>query len=195
MGNEKLHMKTEKAVSVGIQVLLGVLLVVSLLLLRQNLGLREILANRNPEHLEAGDLVEPFTAQSFDGEITVSYGTQERAKVFLFLSPDCVYCDKQMPYWRQLVDQIDDKKFEVYTIARDSESLGQLHDYIVSEQLDLVPTILAPDRVWRAYKLWGTPTTLVISQDGSVIQSWRGLWGMEVQEEASAILSVAFRGA
>jgi peroxiredoxin len=188
-------MKIEKAVSVGTQVLLGALVVASLLLLRQNLRLRGELVSPGVDNLAPGDFVEPFTARSFDGEITVSYGPLEKAKVFLFLSPSCAYCGKQMPYWQQLVDQIDKERFEVYTIARDSDSYEQLQDYLLSEHIDLVPTILAPDRVWRAYKLWGTPTTLVVSRDGSVIENWRGLWGAESRKEAATILGVTFHGA
>lgn len=187
-------MKIEKVISVGTQLFLGVLVVFSLLLLRQNLGLRGDLVSPGPDVLAPGDVVEPFTARSFDGQISVSYGPMEKAKVFLFLSPGCGYCGKQMPYWHQLADQIDQESFEVYMIARDSESFEQLHDYILAERMDKLPTILAPERVWRTYKLWGTPTTLVISHDGSVIQQWRGLWGAEAREEARAVLGVTFSG-
>lgn len=180
--------------SVGLQLLMAVLVIVSLLLLRQNLGLRRELTVPGPDSLAPGDIVESFTAMSFDGEVSVTYGPQEKAKVFLYLSPDCGFCGRQMPYWHQLVNQIDMRKFEVFTIARDSESLEGLREYVSGERIDAVPLILAPERVWRSYKLWGTPTTLVVSHDGSVIRLWRGLWGLETREEARNVLGISFRG-
>lgn len=185
-------MKTEKLMTVGVQVLLGALILISLLLLRQNLGLHKELKYREPDVLNPGESVESFVAPSFSGELSISYGPTEKAKVFLYLSPRCGYCSEQMPYWHQIIEGIDRERYEVFTVARDSETLENVSEYLEAEHLDPIPTVLAPPRVWRRYKFFGTPTTLVVSKEGAVVKQWRGVWGLEWRNEASKILRMKF---
>jgi hypothetical protein len=46
--------------------------------------------------------------------------------------------------------------------------------------------------VRRSYKLSATPTTLVVANDGTVEQSWSGLWGGTDVAQASSVLGFSF---
>jgi hypothetical protein len=97
-----------------------------------------------------------------------------------------------MPVWHELLQKVDKSDFDIYTIARDTEALEPLRQYLKDNGLEHLPVILAPERIWRDHKLFGTPTTLVVSRDGVVLRQWRGVWGLEVREEARSVLGVEF---
>lgn len=185
-------MQDNKLGPIAVQVLLGVMILASLLLIRQNLQLRQALIPEGPNTLEIGTTLTAFTANSLNGEMSVDYGPSQKGKIFLYLSPRCDYCARQMPIWHELLQKVDKSDFDIYAVTRDTEALEPLRQYLKNQGLERLPVILAPERIWRGHRLYGTPTTLVVSRDGTVLGQWRGVWGLEVREEARSVLGIEF---
>jgi peroxiredoxin len=150
------------------------------------------LASLEPDLLEAGDVLDGFAAPALDGQMTITYGSTNRNRIFLYLSPDCPYCDEQMPYWRQLVDQVDDQRFETVVLARATENVEGLRKYLADGGLNTVPAALISDEIRRRYRLLGTPMTVIVGPDGTVVQQWRGRWTSEDAKIAQGFFGVSF---
>jgi len=71
----------------------------NVLLLRQNLQLRNLLKKFEPDQLKAGDKLESFSAFGLHGEnVAIDFANDAPRRVLLFLSSDCPYCREQFRY-------------------------------------------------------------------------------------------------
>src|SRR5687768_7370641 len=77
-----------------------ILAVSNVLLLRQNLQLRNLLKKFKPDRHKAGDKVESLSALGLHCEnIPIDYARDPPRQVLLFHSPDCPYGRDQHAYW------------------------------------------------------------------------------------------------
>lgn len=172
-----------------------ILAVSNVLLLRQNLQLRNLLKKFEPDRLKAGDKLESFSALGLHGEdITIDFASDAPRRVLLFLSPDCTYCREQFGYWRRIIDMAPVKGFQVVAVAVNSEDRSKLAAYLNSmgcpTDSKTFSVALIPEEVRRKYKFSITPTTLVISSDGKADAVWSGVLKPPDVEAASAILGL-----
>jgi peroxiredoxin len=65
-----------------------------------------------------------------------------------------------------------------------------LNDYVEKNQFDFPILTDIPDEVQSAYKLGGTPQTIVISPDGKVIKNWVGVYTGNVASEVQQYFKV-----
>jgi hypothetical protein len=85
------------SIALGAMVLL--LVVSNMLLIRQNLQLRASLKRLQPEKLQEGDSLTPFSANSLTGQtMSITYSGGERQHVLMFFSPNCPYSREQFTY-------------------------------------------------------------------------------------------------
>lgn len=185
--------------TVGAWVMLLALAVANVLLVRQNLQLRAALAKYQPDVLEAGDKLPPFSAKWLtNGEpLQVSYTGQGPKRVFLFFTPSCSYCREQFVYWRELLERADQNRFEIVGLVAESEDAGKVEEYLRSVGCgDGSPAPLRvatiPDDVRRGYRLSSTPITLVTASDGTVEQFWLGRWNNSTVAGANAAFGLNF---
>ncbi len=168
------------------------------LLIRQNLQMRRALDKFKPDSLQAGDAVPPFVTQDLQGNtVNINYTGEERKRVFLFFTPSCPYCREQFAYWRELLQRVDNRRFEVLGLAADAENKEKLEEYLRSvgcptDVPDALRVVLAPNGVRRNYKLSATPITLVVANDGRIEQVWDGRWDERAASAASATFGVKF---
>lgn len=172
-----------------------VLGVSNVLLLRQNLQLRQALKKFEPDQLKAGDKLESFSALGLHGEnIAIDFASDAPRRVLLFLSPNCPYCREQFGYWKRIIDMAPVKGFQVVAVAMNSEDRSRLSAYLSSmgcpTDSKTFSVALIPEEVRQKYKFSITPTTLVISGDGKADAVWSGLLKSSDVEAASAILDL-----
>jgi hypothetical protein len=170
-----------------------ILVVSNVLLLRQNLQLRNLLKQFQPDRLSAGDKLEPFSALGLHGEnIAINFASDGPRRVLLFLSSDCPYCREQFGYWKRIIDVAPLRGFQVVAVAMNSEDRSKLAEYLNSmgcpTESKRFTVALIPEEVRRKYKLSITPTTLVVSSDGKADAVWTGILKPSDVEAASAIL-------
>jgi len=176
-------------------VMVVILAVSNVLLLRQNLQLRNLLKKFEPDRLKAGDKLESFSALGLDGEkIAINFAGDAPRRVLLFLSSDCPYCRDQFGYWKRIIDMAPVKGFQVVAVAMNSEDRSKLVAYLNSmgcpPDSRSFSVALIPEEVRQKYKFSITPTTLVISSDGQADAVWNGMLKPPDVEVASAMLGL-----
>jgi len=167
----------------------------NVLLLRQNLQLRNLLQRFEPDRLKPGDKLESFSALGLHGEnIAIDFAGNAPRRVLLFLSPNCPYCREQFGYWKRIIDMAPVKGFQVIAVAMNSEDRTKLAAYLNSmgcpTESKTFSVALIPEEVRQKYKFSITPTTLVISSDGKADAVWSGLLKPPDVETASTILGL-----
>jgi peroxiredoxin len=178
------------------------LMVVNLLLAKQNFAMRRELNIRaetfNPttKSLKQGEVVASIVGVGLDGRpYDLSYARDERKRLLLYFSPTCTYCVQQAPLWRNILNQVDASRVEVLGLV--SDELNQRAVYTHAEELGYfktktpLPIIFTSNELLARYKLVATPTTLLISQHGTVEHVWVGKWDETKTNEVAAALEIS----
>ncbi|HXQ69098.1 MAG TPA: TlpA disulfide reductase family protein [Pyrinomonadaceae bacterium] len=181
---------------VGVILLLAI---INVLLIRQNLDLRQQLAaggrtlDLTTNVLKPGDVVATVTATDLDGRpYQLEYKKDGRHRLLLFFSPNCPYCEQQSPLWRDLLNNVDKDRFNVVGVVSDREDRqsvaahAELAGYFTTKTP--LPVVFFDNESLGSYKLTATPTTLLIDEDGKVEHAWVGKWDeSRVMEVAAAL--------
>ncbi|HKV35369.1 MAG TPA: TlpA disulfide reductase family protein [Pyrinomonadaceae bacterium] len=181
---------------IGLILLLGI---VNVLLIKQNLALRHQLAagartlDLTTNVLKPGDVVAAVTATDLDGQpYQLDYKKDGRHRLLLFFSPNCPYCEQQSPLWRDLLNQVDEDRFNVVGVVSDREDRQSVaaHAEVAGyfKTRTPLPVVFFDNESLGSYKLTATPTTLLIDEDGKVEHAWVGKWDeSRVMEVAAAL--------
>jgi peroxiredoxin len=176
---------------------------VLLLSLGTSLGLNLLLARRVRQlggslaeqyqnvQLQVGTLVPPIVAKELDGKsTTIAYAGSNRLTILYFFAPECRWCDRNMDNLRALLKaEGEDRRF----IGLSLSGVG-LADYVHTNKLTIpILTGLSSETI-KAYKLGGTPQTLVISPEGRVVQNWRGAWTNNQKSDIETFFHVNLPG-
>lgn len=175
------------------------LIAVNLLLARQNFAMRRQLDERaravNPaaKSLKKGELVTSLIGSDLNGRSSqVDYGKDERKHLLMYFSPGCAYCVQQAHLWRDVLNKVDSSRFEVTGLVSNKED--QQAVFAHAEELGYLktrtplPVLFVSNESLARYKLIATPTTMLISGDGSVEQVWVGKWDETRVNEVAAAL-------
>ena len=119
-------------------------------------------------------------AETLDGEAVTIGGAGDRPAVVVFWATWCGYCELEMPW---LVDLVDDHR--VITVAMQSGDDATLRDYLARNDLEALPVINDPQgRLAAALGVNVTPTFLFFDANGHVTSSTTGLtspWGIRLR--------------
>lgn len=168
------------------------------LLIRQNLQLRALTRKLEAEQrVQVGDKFGLLTGAGLDGKAAeVRFDEHGRKKVFLFSSTSCPFCKQQNPMWNQLIEKIDQGKYEVVEIFRDRESVSRVAAYLKANGFSdeaSAKIFLMGDEPLREVKLNSTPITLVVGANGAVEKAWYGLWNSSMTAEVNSFLDVSIQ--
>ncbi len=163
-------------------------------LIRQNLRLRGMVDELNSERtVKIGDEFTDFKA--FDTENKpLNFGLSKNKKVILFTSTSYPFCKKQNPYWLQMLQQLDARKYETVEIFNAAEERPTVSNYVNSIGHSTIPNLYvlcSESENLQKYKLNATPTTLVLNEEGSVEKVWDGLWNKSKVEEVNSYLNLS----
>ena len=137
--------------------------------------------------LRPGTMVPEFQADDLHGvQGTVAYGRDPRPTVLYVFSPSCVWCARNSEAVNALSKQVSGK----YRIIGISLSPEYLKAYLESHRLPFPVYTNIPDSVISAYHFGPTPETLVISPDGSVLQTWIGAYSQSTREAIEGFFSI-----
>lgn len=169
----------------------------NVLLVIQNLRMRAALSQYEVKVLADGDQLQPFAAASLDGRrVEVSFDGRGPKRVLLFFTPTCRFCRQQFPYWRELLLRADPNRFEIIGVVSQAEDKTKLEAYLRSvgcldDSKTSMRVALVPEGVRESYKLFSTPITLVIANDGKLEKVWYGSWRPQDLAAASAVFDVS----
>jgi peroxiredoxin len=179
-------------------VLVAVLAASNVMLLRKNSalrgGLRGSARGSEAKQLKRGDVLQSFQLIGLDGSrASLSFPT-DRTLVLLYFSPTCLYCWQQAPQWRSLVEHIDSKRYRIQSIVPEGPRAEDVRYMVSTTGLRSVPIGFAPKGVQKQLRVFSTPTTIVVSEDGRVLRVWTGRWGDKDAADAASYFGVPLSG-
>jgi len=182
------------SISRSFQILTVGLLVISVALnvalARKNKGLSAALLSVKAEQsLPIGSSLPPIEA--FDlahHPQVVKYDDATSPTVFYVFSPQCGWCAKNASNLRILSERIKGR----YRLIGLALSSAGVDEYVAQQGMDFpVYTNLSPQSV-AAYRLGGTPNTIVVSADGKLLREWKGAYMGDAKREIEEYFGVSF---
>ncbi len=168
-----------------------ILVVLNIILVMQNRDLKASLNARvgRPDDLKPGTAVPALEGTDLNGNaVIISYGVDRRKTVLLSFSPQCDFCEKNMPNWEAIIKGVDKNTFRVVgisLIAAGTKEYISRHNF--ADTL-LMTDIRVENR--KAYKFHSTPQTVLIDASGKVEKVWTGLIRGEMRKEIEQALGV-----
>jgi thioredoxin-related protein len=110
-----------------------------------------------------------------------------RRALIAALSPACQYCDESLTFYKQIVDERDQRKSPVKFIAAVST------EGVKAEEAQKLATAGArPDALvqidFAAVKVPGTPTLMLVDDEGEVLDVWVGKLDASGQQKVLGVL-------
>ena len=111
--------------------------------------------------------------------------------VFLYFQSHCGFCKKQIPYWSQLVSQIDRSKYDIVAITAEN-NMDDVKKFVNNYEVSAwkVLSIRAEDA--NIAKLNATPITVVADDNGVVEKAWVGMWRESELDDARKYFAIDF---
>jgi peroxiredoxin len=173
--------------SIHIVLIVGLLVVSTLINVLQARKINRlenaIVSLKSEGRLSEGSIVPRIEAKDLDGNaLTLSYTEGQQPTVLYVFSPQCKWCERNLGSVKALA-KIANGSYRFVTITLSEDNL---REYIANKDFRFpVYTRLSVETL-RAYKLGGTPQTLVISGDGRVQKNWMGAYMGETKTDIEA---------
>jgi peroxiredoxin len=164
-----------------------------LLLLATSLGTNVFLYRhhtpvRAVEPLRVGQQVPELVATSLDGDL-VRFRFDKPAVLYVF-SPSCIWCERNLENARHLAMDVRGK-YEFIAIASDS---NKLREYLDSKHLSWRVLTDVPQHIRTAYRIAGTPQTIVVGTGGKVLHVWPGAYRGNIADEIERTFGIKLPG-
>lgn len=151
------------------------LLALNVVLLKQNRDLKNEKTNRlaTPE-LAVGTQLSVLRGRNLNGnQEEISFGNDKRKSVLLILSPECSFCEKNLPIWKQIINGIDQSLFRVTVVSLSSHNLEKSLSQLQLDAGSVLTDVDPQDR--QTYYFSSVPQTILVGTDGKVERVWTGL--------------------
>lgn len=152
---------------------------------------KKVFQPRPPAHppLARGAAVPQFTAIRLGGaQETVSYDGKKT--VLYVFTTTCPWCKRNIPNIKRLFDA-KGSEYRFVGISLDAKGLDS---YVAQHKLPFPVYTHLSTKTQDAYRLGGVPQTLVISEQGTVIQNWSGAYADAQQGEVEKFFGVTLPG-
>ncbi len=121
---------------------------------------------------------------------TLHYADASVPTVLYVFTPQCGWCKKNLPNLHSLINQAG-SRYRVVGIALTRQDLIS---YLTEQHLNLpVYTDIRSD-IREAYRLGGTPETIVVSSKGTVLKVWHGAYIGEITPQIQESLQIHLPG-
>lgn len=130
--------------------------------------------------------IPPLSVRTMAGDrIVLRFSSDERPTVLYFISPACIWCERNVPNIRQLAHQsVRSFRFVAVSLATLPAGYRQGEDLGFEIVTHSNPVLLA------TYGVRGTPYTLVVSPQGRVLKAWPGAYGGAVRADVERFFHV-----
>ncbi len=167
----------------------------NVMLLRQNRELKQTLQIRSePTYLSPGRSVVRLRGLDLHGSrLSFDFERGSKKTVMLVFQPECGWCQKNMGNWAALLDRTDRERFDFLAVSTSKEGVA---DYVDQHRrLAALPLISEPDINDRLeYRLFDTPQTIVVDEDGQVEKVWLGAMSGPMQREVESYFGISLPG-
>jgi hypothetical protein len=176
----------------GIAVALVVSITLNVLLAHKIRSLTYIRSARTAEYLlKINAAVPPITAKRLGRQQEViSYESTNRSTVLYVFTPPCSWCARNMGNFKTLLDK-ESSQYRFIGLSLSEEGLAA---YVAKNELKLPVYSDLSTETKVAYKLSGTPQTIVVSPEGRVLQDWIGAYVGGQKSQIEAFFHVSLPG-
>ena len=136
-----------------------------------------------------GHQVVPIEGFSSDGLPVLRPVAMDVPTVLYYFSPTCAWCDRNWDNIRAL-DRGSNGRYRVLLLTRARD----VRQYLAERQLDFEVVEGISESVAEAYKLNGTPQTLVASIEGIVTHDWRGAFTPRMERQIEDVFGISLPG-
>ena len=141
--------------------------------------------------LKVGTQVPVIQANDHNGQPhTIAFNQEDKPTVLYIFTPPCKWCTRNMNNIKELVAR-KNGEFRFIGISLSTDGLAE---YVEKNGLTIPVYTTLSDETRRAYKMGGTPQTIVISPEGQVIQNWIGAYTGEQQNRVEEFFGVTLPG-
>jgi len=141
--------------------------------------------------LVPGGKAPEFSAYELDGQRKfLNYSEANVPTVLYVFSPDCHWCARNLENIRSVVGGAGDR-FRFYGVSLTDENLPT---YLTQNKLPFHVYQTPSEEVRIAYGFNSTPSTIVISPSGNVLQYWKGAYSEDVATEVETYFQVKLPG-
>ncbi|NWG14760.1 MAG: TlpA family protein disulfide reductase [Acidobacteria bacterium] len=146
---------------------------------------------KNESRLKVNTVVPPIIAEDIDGHpVLISYGDFSVPTILYVFSPSCPWCRRNVKNIKYIASQLH----EQYHFVGLSLSKNDLKSYAKEFQYTF-PLYCEPSGETKlAFKIGGTPQTVVISAQGIVLRNWLGAYDGSIRKEIEAYFGVQLPG-
>ena len=138
-----------------------------------------------------GSKAPPFSAYQLDGHKTfVNYAEVNTPTVLYVFTTDCHWCARNLENIRSVVAGAGARFRFLGVSLTDNDLPTYLRQNTLPFQIYQTPS----DEVRVAYGFNSTPSTIVISPSGNVLQYWKGAYSEEVATEVERYFQVKLPG-
>ncbi len=139
--------------------------------------------------LKVGDKVPDFRASRLEGgELILSF--DQRPAILYTFSPACIWCDRNLDNARELARQAR-PRYDFVAVALNDTGLAE---YVRDRRLDWLVVGNVPEEVRRAYRMTGTPETIVVGRRGTVLRAWSGAYTANITKQIETFFGVTLPG-
>jgi peroxiredoxin len=144
----------------------------------------------SPE-LVPGSTAPAFSAkESNDQKVFLNYADSDVPTVIYLFSPDCRWCDRNL----NNIGVLADKAHSRFRFLGVSLTKKDLESYLAHSRIPFHVYHSPPDEVKVTYGLSSTPSTIVISPTGKILQYWRGAYSDDLKPEIEEFFQVKLPG-
>lgn len=136
-----------------------------------------------------GHPVVPVRGYSLSGEPVIELVAKDVPTVLYYFSPSCAWCTRNWDNIRAL-ERGANGRYRVLLVTRARDVASYLKEHGLT--FDVVEGI--GESVVEAYKLSGTPQTLVASIEGIVTHEWRGAFTPRIERQIEELFGVSLPG-
>jgi peroxiredoxin len=145
----------------------------------------------NSPVLVPGAKAPEFSAFELDGHKTyLTYADVNVPTVLYVFTPDCHWCARNLENIQSLVHAADGR-FRFFGVSLTDKNLAT---YLTQNKLPFHVYQAPSDEVRIAYGFSSTPSTIVVSPSGSVLQYWKGAYSEDVATEVESYFKVKLPG-
>lgn len=144
-----------------------------------------------PAVLEVGSNVPPITGRLVSGvESKLQYNDTNLPTVLYVFTPQCGWCKKNVNNLKEMIKGSGSR----YRVVGISLTTEDLKDYVSKNELNFPVLSDLNDATVKTYKLYGTPTTIVVSPASKVLKVWSGVYRERNLQEINRFLGVQLPG-
>ena len=153
---------------------------------------KRLIALRQPSvtSLQPGERVAPLQVKTLSGDaVTIGFDAA-LPTLFYYFSPTCGWCERNWENVRALVDGAPSRYRFVGLSSTPKGVEEKLREHALSFE---VYTGITSDAA-RAYRLTGTPHTVLVSPQGTVIRAWAGAYVTKQAPDIERYLALKLPG-